>query len=83
MPQPVTPMRIADLQPMAQQLFDEVRRLSGDGVGVTRASYGAGESAAADFLRGFAEQEGLEVSLDRAANMVFSLPGAGTPASPS
>jgi N-carbamoyl-L-amino-acid hydrolase len=71
-------MSIADLQPMAQQLFDEVRRLSGDGVGVTRASYGAGESAAADYLRGFAEQEGLEVSVDRAANMVFSLPGAGT-----
>lgn len=70
-------MDISELKPLAEFMFDGVRKLSQDGVGVTRASYGAGESAAADFLRDFVEKEGLEVSIDRAANLVFSLRGAG------
>lgn len=70
-------MNILELEPLAELMFDGVRELSQDGVGVTRASYGAGESAAADFLRDFAEKEGLEVSIDRAANLVFSLRDAG------
>ncbi|MDB5966646.1 MAG: putative hydantase [Polaromonas sp.] len=71
-------MTIPELQPVAQHLFDAVRSLSEDGVGVTRASYGEGENAAAAFLKTFAEKEGLDVSTDRAANLVFSLPGAGS-----
>ena len=73
-------MTIPELQPLAEYLFTAVRGLSEDGIGVTRASYGVGESAAADFLRGFAASEGIEVSTDRAANLIFSLPGAGTQA---
>lgn len=68
-------MKIENLQTVAETLFDGVRKLSEDGVGVTRASYGEGESAAADFLRSFAEKEGLQVTTDKAANLVFSLPG--------
>ncbi|SFC19731.1 N-carbamoyl-L-amino-acid hydrolase [Polaromonas sp. OV174] len=60
---------------MAEDLFKQVRALSADGVGVTRESYGRGESAAADFLRDFALQQGLQVSVDGAANLRFSLPG--------
>ena len=63
------------LRPVAEMLFSKIRELSFDGVGVTRESYGKGESAAADFLREFARQEGLEVGDDRAANLLFRLPG--------
>lgn len=73
-------MTILELRPIAEHLLDAVRSLSADGVGVTRASYGAGETAASDFLREFAEKEGLQVASDRAGNIVFSLPGAGSQA---
>lgn len=64
----------AALRPLAERMFDEVRKLSFDGIGVTRESYGRGESAAADFLRNLAQAEGLKVETDRAANLIFSLP---------
>jgi len=68
-------MKLFSLRPLAEQLFAGVRELSFDGVGVTRESYGRGESAAADCLRRFALGEGLAVEADRAANLVFRLPG--------
>lgn len=67
---------LSPLRPLADKLFDDIRKLSFDGVGVTRESYGAGESAAADYLRGFAQSEGIEVAADAAANLVFRLPAA-------
>jgi len=67
-------MEILDLTGLAQKLFDDIRELSSDGVGVTRDSYGKGESAAADYLRHFAGKEELHVEADRAANLIFSLP---------
>ncbi|SDC67187.1 N-carbamoyl-L-amino-acid hydrolase [Cupriavidus sp. YR651] len=75
-------MDILNLKPLAEQLLADIRALSFDGVGVTRDSYGAGESATADYLRRFAEQHGLSVQSDKAANLVFSLPeeDAGAPA---
>ena len=74
-------MTIPSLRPLAEKLFSDVRNLSFDGIGVTRESYGRGESATADYLRAFARQEGLAVHDDRAANVVFSLPEAeGAPA---
>ncbi|MCZ2498712.1 hydantoinase/carbamoylase family amidase [Xylophilus sp. Kf1] len=68
-------MNLSDMRPIAEKLFDEVRALSFDGVGVTRESYGAGETATADYLRAFAASEGLESAADRAANVVFRQPG--------
>ena len=65
---------LAGLRPMAEKLFSDVRELTFDGVGVTRQSYGRGESDTADYLRAFAASEGLEVRADRAANLVFGLP---------
>eukprot|EP01035_Chromulina_nebulosa_P068112 gene68112-93318_t len=53
-------MDLLALRPLAEQLFDEVRALSFDGVGVTRESYGRGESATAEYLRDFARAQGLE-----------------------
>ena len=70
-------MDILELRPVAERLFSKIRELSSDGVGVTRESYGSGESAAADFLSDFAQKEGLEVSYDRAANLLFRLPETG------
>ena len=69
-------MNVSGLRPLAEKLFADVRALSFDGVGVTRESYGRGESAAADYLRQFAVAEGLSVEADKAANVVFRLPGA-------
>jgi N-carbamoyl-L-amino-acid hydrolase len=73
-------MNILELRSLAEQMFDEVRKLSFDGVGVTRESYGQGENAAADFLRTLAQDEGLVVANDRAANVVFSMPGVAADA---
>jgi len=67
-------METFDLADLAQKLFDDIRTLSFDGVGVTRDSYGDGESATANYLTRFAESEGLRVEVDRAANLIFSLP---------
>jgi len=74
-------MEIVDLTGLAQKLFDDVRTISADGIGVTRDSYGSGETATANYLRQFAEEQGLHVEADRAANLVFSLPN-GDPAEP-
>ena len=68
-------MNLLALRPIAEKLFADVRELTFDGVGVTRASYGRGESATADYLRAFAQTEGLDVRSDKAANLLFS--GAG------
>jgi N-carbamoyl-L-amino-acid hydrolase len=74
-------MSVLELRGLAEQMFDEVRRLTFDGIGVTRESYGRGENLAADFLRQLATDEGLSVTADRAANLIFSLPGeAAAPA---
>ncbi|GAA4356407.1 Zn-dependent hydrolase [Variovorax defluvii] len=73
-------MDLTNLRPVAEKLFADVRELSFDGVGVTRQSYGRGESAAADYLKGFAESEGLVVEADRAANLVFRKPGVAADA---
>ena len=67
-------MELQYLQPLAQQLFADIRALTFDGVGVTRASYGAGENACARHLEAFARAEGLEVTTDRAGNFIYSDP---------
>lgn len=69
-------MKLVELRPLAEKLFADVRELSFDGVGVTRESYGPGETATANYLRDFAQSEGLVATSDRAANVVFSLPDA-------
>ncbi|MDQ0142063.1 Zn-dependent hydrolase [Cupriavidus necator] len=75
-------MDILKLRALAEQFFADIRALSSDGIGVTRDSYGAGESAAADYLRRVAGQHGLSVQSDKAANLVFALPeeDGGAPA---
>ena len=67
-------MELQSFQQLATQLFADIRSLTFDGVGVTRASYGEGENKAAQYLEDFAVKEGLAVHRDRAGNLVFSDP---------
>lgn len=69
-------MQSASLCELAERLFADLRALGFDGVGITRDSYGPGESAAAEYLRAFAVSQGLAVDDDPAANLVFRLPDA-------
>ena len=67
-------MDIDTLRPVAEKLFAEIRALSFDGVGISRDSYGDKESATADYLSAFAEENGLQTWRDRAANLRIGFP---------
>lgn len=58
-----------------QGAFSDLRELSGDGTGVTRASYGRGETLGLDYVAQLAAEGGLEVERDAAANLVITLAG--------
>ncbi len=60
---------------LAHELFAELRRVTGDGVGITRDSYGVGESAALDIVAAAARANGLATARDAGANLVVTLPG--------
>lgn len=63
------------LRPLAERLFDQLRELSHDGVGITREAFGAKETAAQDVIAAAALEYGLTVGHDRARNLVVSLAG--------
>ena len=69
-------MDLKESRSIAEKLFAEVRELTFDGVGVSRESYGARESATADYLRRFAADAGFAVRADRAGNLVIGFPDA-------
>ena len=64
-----------DLRDLAVALFGELHRLSHDGVGISRPSYGTAETAAMQIIADAALAEGLDVEYDGAANMIVSLAG--------
>jgi N-carbamoyl-L-amino-acid hydrolase len=57
-------------------LFARLRESTGDGVGITRESYGAGESLALDIMENAARQFGLDTGRDAGANLVVTFPGS-------
>jgi len=59
-----------------QSVFAELRELSGDGVGVTHASYGRAETLGLDHIAELAAEGGLSVGRDPAANLVVTLAGS-------
>jgi beta-ureidopropionase / N-carbamoyl-L-amino-acid hydrolase len=61
---------------LAEDLFTALRRTTGDGVGITRDSYGMGESAALDIVEEAARAHGLETARDAGANLVVTLAGS-------
>lgn len=74
---PHDPIRFdAGLRRWAEGLFDRLREISFDGVGISRATYGTGETEAMRLIAEAASGEGLEVAYDAAANLVITLPGA-------
>ncbi|MBI0534485.1 Zn-dependent hydrolase [Roseomonas sp. KE2513] len=60
---------------LAERLFDRLRETTSDGVGITRESYGPGESLALDMVEAEARAQGLETLRDAGANLVVTLPG--------
>jgi N-carbamoyl-L-amino-acid hydrolase len=72
----VPAMNMARDQEFSAGLFAALRESTGDGVGITRESYGAGESLALDIMEKAARQSGLETGRDAGANLVVTLPGS-------
>jgi N-carbamoyl-L-amino-acid hydrolase len=61
---------------LATELFEALRTATGDGVGITRASYGKGENAALDIIDTKARALGLRTERDAGANLVVALDGS-------
>jgi N-carbamoyl-L-amino-acid hydrolase len=66
------------LRPLAVEVFDELRKMSFDGVGVTRECFGPLETAAQELIARVATEQGLPVERDRARNLLVTLPGRDT-----
>jgi N-carbamoyl-L-amino-acid hydrolase len=60
---------------LAEELFAALRAKTSDGIGITRASYGDGESAALDIIEAKARLLGLATERDAGANLVVTLDG--------
>jgi N-carbamoyl-L-amino-acid hydrolase len=58
----------------AEKLFDELRKRTTDGVGITRECYAEGEEAALALFRHVAKEHGLKCTADRAGNLIVALP---------
>jgi len=65
----------AGLRALAQELMDRLREMSFDGVGISRETYGAGETAGMELIEQTARHYGLESAWDPARNLRISLPG--------
>ncbi len=59
---------------VAEYLFKQIQEATFDGVGVTRASYGRGETMALQILSDYATQQGLVCHFDAGANLIISMP---------
>jgi N-carbamoyl-L-amino-acid hydrolase len=66
----------ADDRALAAALFGALHDASFDGVGVTRESYGARESAVLDIVDAKARELGLKTERDAGANLVVTLEGS-------
>lgn len=70
-------LRINDrLVQLADQIFAQIRAATADGQGVSRASYGSGETHAMQILQEVANEHGLTCKYDPGANLWISLPGS-------
>src|SRR5687767_9938883 len=64
----------ASLREIAAWLFDELRRQTADGLGVTRECYAESEERAIALFRAFAERQGLRCWRDAGTNLIVALP---------
>jgi len=65
----------ARVRELAAELFEALSVATGDGVGITRESYGKGESTALDIVEARARALGLQAQRDAGANLVVTLAG--------
>jgi beta-ureidopropionase / N-carbamoyl-L-amino-acid hydrolase len=70
-----SPRNAARTCALAEEMFGALKAATGDGVGITRASYGDGESRALDIIDARARTLGLRTERDAAANLVATLEG--------
>lgn len=70
------PIVAREARELAGELFESLRAATGDGVGITRASYGAGESAALNIIEAKARALDLRTARDAGANLVVTLAGS-------
>ena len=61
------------IEKLAIKIFSDIEALSKDKIGVSRESYGRGETLGINYLIDLAEEFGLYVEKDDAANVVLSL----------
>jgi len=75
------PARDMAARTAAETLLERLRAATSDGVGITRESYGAGESLALEMVEAEARAHGLATGRDAGANLVVTLAGrdAGLP----
>ncbi len=66
----------ADLAKLARELFAALREAHHDGVGITRETYGPGETAAMRRIEAVAKQAGLACAWDAVANLRITRDGA-------
>lgn len=71
-----TSWNAAPVSALANELFDSLRAATGDAEGITRASFGEGESAALDIIEAKARTLGLRTERDAGANLVVTLEGS-------
>lgn len=71
----MTPVQDVDasLREIAVQLFEDLARATGDGIGITRECYAEGENYAIDLFRTTANSNGLRTWFDAAANLIVAL----------
>ena len=58
-----------------QRIFDHVRSMSVDGIGVTRQGYSETENDVMSYLSSIGEELGLEITTDAAGNVWMRMPG--------
>jgi N-carbamoyl-L-amino-acid hydrolase len=75
-PPPVPAMTEARDTAFCENLFAALREATGDGIGITRESFGAGESRALDIIENAAKAAGLHSERDAGANLVVTLAGS-------
>lgn len=61
---------------LADHAFERLRAMTGDGAGVTRSSYGPGETAGLELIAALARDASLDVRTDAVGNLLVSLAGA-------
>ncbi len=69
-------IRAGDDTALAASILDRLYALTAGSVGVTRPSYGRGETLGLELVARLAADAGLAVTWDAAANLVVRLPGA-------